>query len=989
MADLGEAVLKLTVDDSELTTRLGELRRELETLSSAGTRGTRSTRRTSRGGGGAVDPGQIDALTQAARELNLNTNWGKALRVLAEVDNDLALIAASQQFNLANSWSGALTQLTEIQQDLALVAGGERLNLNTSWGAALAQLSEIDSDLKLVSAGERINLNSSWTAALGQLRETDSDLKLVAAGEQLNLNASWASALDQLREIDSDLKLVASGEQLNLNSSWTSALEQLREIDGDLKLLSASEQLNLRASWTTALEQLREVDADLRFIAAGQDLNLRTGWATALAELAEIDADLRLISGGRQLNIATSWGNFLQQLEDTKLDLDRARGGPSSPISGRLSNGGAIPGSPAAGRDAFNEASAQLEEALQQQIARRVNSSEAIIAEQQRIIAEAKKEVAASKKLAAAKDKAAKAEAAAAEQRSREGRKRLGEAAGNALIGGAFPALFGQGLGASIGGAAGGGLGGLLGGNFGFGLSLVGTALGQRFDDINKALENPIANFDQLKTSGALSSKSLEKYAEGLIETGRTAEAAAVIQRDLAGTFGANNLRAFAELRSASDELNRSFGEAAGSVSAFVAGPLAALLRAISQDLNNFGTATRFESLADDLNPEQYRRVRDVTDRATRDAQRARGGLPFLPPSEGDVAKGRQAGIEEARRLLGIKEEEKRLEEAIARARLQTTQELSNNYRLISAQVQGNRTAQLDERANTAIDERNKRLRELAAQKITDPNDARVVDANQTAAKELFRIEEERLQLQREINRTIAEEALKRGQIAQQIEATRARRDAALAAGDFNANPGNSFLGARAGAAEGAAFLAQNQLRVEQAITAERRLQAQLAFESDPTKRSQIAQQLTTAAAEVRAAGVEAGAALAERAATAAQSLRSAQDSLRGTLQSNFRLLPQAQRQGLLDAARADIARGRENGIIRDTIRPVGRARTFEIADFVRNVEQQQAQVASQQALIDALNTNSNAERNIRINVTLNGDGSANVSQTEQQAALL
>jgi hypothetical protein len=61
----------------------------------------------------------------------------------------------------------------------------------------------------------------------------------------------------------------------------------------------------------------------------------------------------------------------------------------------------------------------------------------------------------------------------------------------------------------------------------------------------------------------------------------------------------------------------------------------------------------------------------------------------------------------------------------------------------------------------------------------------------------------------------------------------------------------------------------------------------------------------------------------------------------------------------------------------------------------VRNVEKQQAQVASQQALIAALNSNveavnnnAKAERNIRINVTRNGDGSYTLDN-ERQAALL
>ena len=57
-----------------------------------------------------------------------------------------------------------------------------------------------------------------------------------------------------------------------------------------------------------------------------------------------------------------------------------------------------------------------------------------------------------------------------------------GQVGSSALIGGAFPLLFGQGGGAAIGGALGGAGGGLLGGQFGFALSLVGTQLGSLVD---------------------------------------------------------------------------------------------------------------------------------------------------------------------------------------------------------------------------------------------------------------------------------------------------------------------------------------------------------------------------------------------------------------------------------------------------------------------------------------------------------------------------
>jgi len=63
------------------------------------------------------------------------------------------------------------------------------------------------------------------------------------------------------------------------------------------------------------------------------------------------------------------------------------------------------------------------------------------------------------------------------------GDKRIRDQVGSsALIGGAFPLLFGQGGAAAAGGALGGAGGGLLGGQFGFALSLVGTQLGALVD---------------------------------------------------------------------------------------------------------------------------------------------------------------------------------------------------------------------------------------------------------------------------------------------------------------------------------------------------------------------------------------------------------------------------------------------------------------------------------------------------------------------------
>lgn len=175
---------------------------------------------------------------------------------------------------------------------------------------------------------------------------------------------------------------------------------------------------------------------------------------------------------------------------------------------------------------------------------------------------------------------------------------RLREAGSNALIGGAFPALFGQGFGASVGGALGGGAGGLIGGQFGFGLSLVGTALGSQFDQatqklqtLGSALSDPVAQFSALTQAGLVSSKGLEKQIQALIDTGREAEAAALIQQDLASTYG--DLQSAKDLAAASDQLSRSWAELQIAAVQLSAEPIAELLSSTADGLNFFADAIK------------------------------------------------------------------------------------------------------------------------------------------------------------------------------------------------------------------------------------------------------------------------------------------------------------------------------------------------------------------------------------------------------------
>jgi hypothetical protein len=186
----------------------------------------------------------------------------------------------------------------------------------------------------------------------------------------------------------------------------------------------------------------------------------------------------------------------------------------------------------------------------------------------------------------------AKKRADAEKQRlAKERQARNDDALSSGLIGGGFPLLFGQGIGASLGGGIGGTLGGLKGGGFGFALSIVGTAVGAQFDAIiakstalGQALQSPISNFSLVQQNALLSSKGLEKHVASLIAAGREAEAAALIQKDLAASYG--GAEQAAELAKQQDILNRSWSNLSINLGGFALQPLAEAAGAASTALS-------------------------------------------------------------------------------------------------------------------------------------------------------------------------------------------------------------------------------------------------------------------------------------------------------------------------------------------------------------------------------------------------------------------
>ena len=128
---------------------------------------------------------------------------------------------------------------------------------------------------------------------------------------------------------------------------------------------------------------------------------------------------------------------------------------------------------------------------------------------------------------------------------------RVRGAGSSALIGGAFPFLFGQGGASAAGGALGGAAGGFLGGGLGFGLSLVGTAIGsaiEKFDKLNEKIAVANGRMKAMGFESEFTRQEIEKMAKSLkITKDEAVQAASTFARfgkeralTLGGFFGAD-----------------------------------------------------------------------------------------------------------------------------------------------------------------------------------------------------------------------------------------------------------------------------------------------------------------------------------------------------------------------------------------------------------------------------------------------------------------
>lgn len=525
--ELGVAELRITINDQEARAALDALRRQIDGLNRQA-----ATAAGGRGSGGRAQGGareSVDALQKAQER-----RFRLALRIedLERKGSDVSRLRTR------------LGELTEAQS-------------RRQFGTVRQISQELAKQITLEERRLRLSEQNARTAA-----------SAVSRGARQGGAAESIDALQKAQE--RRFRLAQRIDRLEQSGADVS---RLRGRLGDLTEATANRQFGTQRQISTELSrQVRLAEARLRIDRQQQQ---------QLTRLARLGGPSSPVNGG--VNFPGSPAFLAAQIR---------AGGPSSPIGGSLT----LAGSPAAlraeqrlaaARERATEAAKKAAEAEGRRIGR-LNTSpvrggaafpgspaffESIKPPRlpnsffnNPLSSSSTRAFSFEDRLSKARAKTAAETAKASRQEELASSRRRESVVSNALIGGAFPLLFGQGLGASIGGSLGGGLGGLLGGTFGFGGSLVGTAIGAQFDAatqnlqlLSKALNDPIGQFSALQQSALLSSRGLERNVESLISVGREAEAAAIIQADLATQF--ESFAAAQEYSASVDQFNRSFAQ--------------------------------------------------------------------------------------------------------------------------------------------------------------------------------------------------------------------------------------------------------------------------------------------------------------------------------------------------------------------------------------------------------------------------------------------
>ena len=166
----------------------------------------------------------------------------------------------------------------------------------------------------------------------------------------------------------------------------------------------------------------------------------------------------------------------------------------------------------------------------------------------------------------------------------------------SALISGAFPLLFGQGPVTAAAGALGGGLGqGLKGGQWGFAGGLAATSAVTAISstisslrNLGEALTTTAGTIDLMKERSLFSSDAVQRQAEALQKAGMETELNTLLTKELAASLGIQGVRGLQELGQTSKEAAKEWGILTTQLQILLAGPLKGILEVVNKLVSTY-----------------------------------------------------------------------------------------------------------------------------------------------------------------------------------------------------------------------------------------------------------------------------------------------------------------------------------------------------------------------------------------------------------------
>jgi murein DD-endopeptidase MepM/ murein hydrolase activator NlpD len=216
-----------------------------------------------------------------------------------------------------------------------------------------------------------------------------------------------------------------------------------------------------------------------------------------------------------------------------------------------------------------------------------------------------------------------------AEQEAAQKRQAKNQRAESIALGVGFPLMFGAGPGSVAGSLAGSFAGS------GFGGQILGGALGAAIDklgvaaiDTGKSLTYPIEGFEKLKEASLFASREQEYYISKLIETGRVAEATAVIQAEMIKKIGVRGVNDLAALGESSIELSKVWAEFNLQLQVALAGPMTGLLKWLTGIVGLVSTINAEKTTAEEVRAGLSSKDRAKFDKEIAKIRNAYGDVP-------------------------------------------------------------------------------------------------------------------------------------------------------------------------------------------------------------------------------------------------------------------------------------------------------------------------------------------------------------------------